>query len=246
MEEVGPAAMEELGPEMRPEAVEELGGGAAVEELGPAASARDAAGGGSGEARKEAREEVGAGNFPPGCDRIEVRVGVDFAPQSYLLQAGRGFAVAARIGRVKEVQLAPKLYYEGDYVRVRARVLVSKALTRFTPLTVKGECNLLSVGYEKIPYFCQVSGFMGHNHEECGDGVWEQKHKQFGSWMPAKRKEAPQVSQGGGRPMRGGRHGARGRDGTGEPASCIPLSEDVDLVGGEEEGETMTSPLKSG
>lgn len=123
--------------------------------------------------------------------------------------------LAARIGRVKEVQLAPKLYYEGDYVRVRARVLVGKALTRFTPLTVKGERHLLPVRYEKIPYFCQVCGFMGHNHEECGDGVWEPKQKQFGSWMLAQRKEVPQMPQGGGRSTRGGRSRGRGRNGRG-------------------------------
>lgn len=98
--------------------------------------------------------------------------------------------LARRIGRVKEVQLAPRLYYEGDYVRVRARVLVSKPLTRVTPLNVVGEGRLcLPVKYEKIHYFCKVYGFMGHNHEECGDGVWEEKDKQWGSWMLAQRRE---------------------------------------------------------
>lgn len=154
--------------------------------------------------------------------------------------------LAARIGRVKEVQLAPKLYYEGDYVRVRARVLVGKALTRFTPLTVKGERHLLPVRYEKIPYFCQVSGFMGHNHEECGDGVWEPKQKQFGSWMLAQRKEVPQMPQGGGRSTRGGRSRGRGRNGRGgDPVPRKRSSQDADLDGSEEEGDTETSPLKS-
>ena len=36
--------------------------------------------------------------------------------------------LARRIGRVKEVQLPPRLFYEGDYVRVRARVRVAKLL----------------------------------------------------------------------------------------------------------------------
>ncbi|KAE8804395.1 hypothetical protein D1007_19417 [Hordeum vulgare] len=65
--------------------------------------------------------------------------------------------LARRIGWVKEIQLSPRLFYEGDYVRVRARVL--------------------------------VCGLMGHNHEECGDGVWEAKQKQWGSWMLAQCKE---------------------------------------------------------
>ncbi|XP_020199593.1 uncharacterized protein [Aegilops tauschii subsp. strangulata] len=75
--------------------------------------------------------------------------------------------LARRIGRVKETQLSPRLFYEGDYVRIRARVLVNKPLTRVTPLNVVGEGRkFLPVKYEKIPYFCQVCGLMGHNHEE--------------------------------------------------------------------------------
>ena len=62
--------------------------------------------------------------------------------------------LARRIGRIKEVQLPPRLFYEGDYVRVRARVRVAKALTRLTPLDVTGEGRrVLPVKYEKIPYF---------------------------------------------------------------------------------------------
>ncbi|KAE8802998.1 Organic cation transporter protein [Hordeum vulgare] len=98
--------------------------------------------------------------------------------------------LARRIGRVKQIQLSPRLFCEGDYVRVRARVLVGKPLTRITSLTVTGEGRrMLPIKYEKIPYFCQVCGFIGHNHEECGDGVWEAKQKQWGSWMLAQRKK---------------------------------------------------------
>lgn len=115
--------------------------------------------------------------------------------------------LARQIGRVKEVQLAPRLFYEGDYVRVRARVFVAKPLTRVTPLTVTGEGRrMFPDKYEKIPYFCQVCGLMGHNHEECGDGVWEAKHKQWGSWMLAQRKEMATATTEpqGGRTTRGG------------------------------------------
>ncbi|KAE8779609.1 Organic cation transporter protein [Hordeum vulgare] len=87
--------------------------------------------------------------------------------------------LARRIGRVKEIQLSPRLFYAGDYVRVRARILVSKALTRVTALSVMGEGRrMFPVKHEKTPYLCQVCGLMGHNYEECGDGVWETKQKQ--------------------------------------------------------------------
>lgn len=29
---------------------------------------------------------------------------------------------------------------------------------------------------------------MGHEHEECGNGVWDLKDKRFGRWMIAQRR----------------------------------------------------------
>ncbi|KAE8808164.1 Organic cation transporter protein [Hordeum vulgare] len=119
--------------------------------------------------------------------------------------------LARPIGRVKETQLNPRLFFEGDYVRVRARVLVNKPLTRVPPLSVAGEGRkLLPVKYKKIPYFCQVCGIMGHNHEECGDGVWEEAHKQWGTWMLARRRETPHEQPDGERGQRGNRSSGRG------------------------------------
>ncbi|KAE8819727.1 Organic cation transporter protein [Hordeum vulgare] len=119
--------------------------------------------------------------------------------------------LARCIGRVKETQLMPRLFFEGDYVRVHARVLVTKPLTRVIPLSVAGDGRkLLLVKYEKIPYFCQVCNLMGHNHEVCGDGVWEEKHKQWGGWMLAKHQETPPEQPDAWGP-RGGRSGGRGR-----------------------------------
>nr|XP_020194051.1 uncharacterized protein LOC109779841 [Aegilops tauschii subsp. strangulata] len=97
--------------------------------------------------------------------------------------------LARRIGKVREVPLRPTLYYEGDYVRVRVRVLTAKPLTRFTPLNVEGEGRkMMVVKYEKVSFFCKICGIMGHGFEECGNGIWEEKDKKWGSWMLAKRK----------------------------------------------------------
>jgi hypothetical protein len=38
----------------------------------------------------------------------------------------------------------------------------------------------LHVKYEKIGYFCDVCGIMGHDMEECGDGVHDPKDIQSG------------------------------------------------------------------
>ncbi|KAE8813507.1 hypothetical protein D1007_09333 [Hordeum vulgare] len=163
--------------------------------------------------------------------------------------------LARHIRRVKEIQLSPRLFYEGDYVRVRARVLVGKPLTRITSLTFTGEgwC-MLPVKYEKIPYFWQVCGFMGHNHVECGDGVWEEKEKQWESWMLAQRKEVALGTEGEGHAARGGPSTGRGRAGISGRGEPTPMqrspprkrsSEDAGLDAREDEEEDVTSPLKS-
>ncbi|KAE8813925.1 hypothetical protein D1007_08841 [Hordeum vulgare] len=59
--------------------------------------------------------------------------------------------LAHRIGKVREVQMHPTLYYEGDSVRVHAKVITANPLTRFIPLIVVGEgTQMLVFKYEKI------------------------------------------------------------------------------------------------
>jgi hypothetical protein len=80
--------------------------------------------------------------------------------------------LARRIGKIKSVEMNPQRWFEGDYVRVRDNIDVSKPLIRFVPLNVDGVGRkMLIVKYEKIGYFCDVCGVMGHDMEECGDGI---------------------------------------------------------------------------
>ncbi|KAE8820604.1 hypothetical protein D1007_01349 [Hordeum vulgare] len=115
--------------------------------------------------------------------------------------------LARIIVKVREVQMQPTLFYEGDYVRVRAKVLTAKPLTGFIPLIVAREgTRMLIVKYEKIPFFCKVCGLMGHGFEECGTGIWKEEDKKWGGWMIAHRRERQFPSKTGGRfPSRGGR-----------------------------------------
>ncbi|KAM0844544.1 hypothetical protein ACQ4PT_056993 [Festuca glaucescens] len=116
--------------------------------------------------------------------------------------------LARRVGKVKEVQMSPKLFYEGNYVRIRVKLDITRPLMRFVSLTLPEGRRRLAVKYEKIPFFCKRCGLLGHDHEECGDGVWTEAQLQYGTWMlavrranqpaPAPRKFIPRA------PMRGG------------------------------------------
>jgi hypothetical protein len=96
--------------------------------------------------------------------------------------------LARRVGKVKEVQMSPKLFYEGNYVRIRVRIDISRPLLRFVSLTMPEGKRRLAVKYEKIPFFYKRCGFLGLDHEECGDGVWDEKQLQYGTWMLATRR----------------------------------------------------------
>jgi hypothetical protein len=154
--------------------------------------------------------------------------------------------LARKIGKVKEVQLAPKLFFDGNYVRIRVRINIEKCLMRFVSLTIPEGKKRLMVKYEKLPFFCKRCGFLGHDHEECGDGVWEEKQLQFGSWLLAVRRAnqpAPPSSRFASKvPTRGGFNGRGGlfsgvaRKRSSEEAY---LDEEADLK------DTDTSPIKT-
>jgi hypothetical protein len=81
-------------------------------------------------------------------------------------------------------------------VRIRVRIELNKAPMRFLSLSVVGiGRKRLPVKYEKLPYFCKQCGLIGHDHEECGDGVWDEKQFQYGDWMIAKRRAAQPASE---------------------------------------------------
>ncbi|KAM0890503.1 hypothetical protein ACQ4PT_027009 [Festuca glaucescens] len=155
--------------------------------------------------------------------------------------------LARRVGKVKEVQFSPKLFFEGNYVRIRVRIDVTKPLMRFVSLTIPVEGRRrLPVKYEKIPFFCKRCGLFGHNHEECGDGVWEEKQLHHGSWLlatrrdsqpaPAPRRFVPRAPAQGGWTGKGEQHNVGPRKRT---------SGDADLEKDEDLQDTAESPLKT-
>jgi hypothetical protein len=86
----------------------------------------------------------------------------------------------------------PKLFYEGNYVRICVMVDVHCSLKRVVSLNVEGEGKKwFFVKYEKFPFFCKHCGRIGHNHEECGDDVWTSKELQYGDFMLATRRLNP-------------------------------------------------------
>ncbi|KAK1613138.1 hypothetical protein QYE76_036811 [Lolium multiflorum] len=153
--------------------------------------------------------------------------------------------LARRIGNVKEVQMFPKLFFEGNYVRIRVRIQITKPLPRFVSLTLPEGRRRLAVKYEKVPFSVNDKGLIGHDHEECGDGVWEDKQLQYGSWMLATRRVNQSVPnrQFGSRTMsRGGWSGrAVNNGGTARKRTSEDASLDED---GDQTKDTASSPLK--
>ncbi|KAM0900806.1 hypothetical protein ACQ4PT_020379 [Festuca glaucescens] len=155
--------------------------------------------------------------------------------------------LAQRVGRVKEVQMAPKLFYDGNYVRIRVRDDISRPLMRFVSLTMPEGKRRLAVKYEKIPFFCKRCGLLGHDHEECGDGVWTEQQLQYGSWMlavrrasqpaPAPRRFSPRA------PLRGGFTGRVEAHSAGPKKRS---SGDADLDITDDLQDSATSPIKPG
>ena len=138
----------------------------------------------------------------------------------------------------------PRLFYEGNYVRIRVLIDVHTALKRVVPLSVVGEGKRwLFVKYEKVPFFCKHCGRIGHNHEECGDGVWSSKELQYGDFMLAVRRENPPTQEPRSYASRG-RGSWRGR-GSAAHQQHKRSSEDADLDGEDDLKDSASSPLKA-
>ena len=77
-------------------------------------------------------------------------------------------------------------FFGGNYIRVRVGIDLFKPLIHFTPLNLVGKAMiLLPVTYKMMDYFCEVCAILGHDMEECGDGILPPK-KEYGKWMLAK------------------------------------------------------------
>ncbi|KAK1666317.1 hypothetical protein QYE76_054476 [Lolium multiflorum] len=149
--------------------------------------------------------------------------------------------LARRVGKTREVQMSPKLFYEGNYVRIRVFLELNSPLKRVVSLNIDGEGKKrLYVKYEKVPFFCKHCGIIGHNHEECGDGVWGTKDLQYGDFMFATRRATAAVES---RPLAGR---GRGRTGRGSPQGMPRKrsSQDAELDDPAELKDDASSPIK--
>ncbi|KAI4963598.1 hypothetical protein ZWY2020_011315 [Hordeum vulgare] len=73
----------------------------------------------------------------------------------------------------------------GDYVRVRVNHDIRKPLTKSVSVVKDKTRNVFAVRYEKLARFCSACGIIGHEHKECGNGVFEEKDLKFGAYLYA-------------------------------------------------------------
>lgn len=69
------------------------------------------------------------------------------------------------------------------------KIEVDKPLIHFPPLNMNGKGRIfLLIKYEKIGFFCEVCGILGHIKEECGDVIHASEAIEYGTWMVAKSR----------------------------------------------------------
>jgi hypothetical protein len=105
----------------------------------------------------------------------------------------------------------------------------------------------LLVKYEKTGYLCDVCGIMGHDLEECGNGVHKPGDIQFGKWMISKRRtqtnNMPTYLES--FPARGRGRGRSGRGGNPFVTPRKRSSGDANLDKNDDLRDTTLSPMKT-
>lgn len=64
-------------------------------------------------------------------------------------------------------------------------------LTKFVSIVRAKERVVYLVRYEKLARFCKVSGLVGHEFKECGNGIHEERSMKFGDWLYAEAPNKP-------------------------------------------------------
>jgi hypothetical protein len=120
----------------------------------------------------------------------------------------------------------------GNFVRVKIRLDVRKALARFVSISKEGQREFYQLQYEKIPRFCGACGLFGHSHLKCGTGEHDEENLKWGDFLKADwgtwHARSLGMGRGGGRGS--GRAGSvweegnrgRGTDPIGRGRSMIP------------------------
>ena len=124
-------------------------------------------------------------------------------------------ALARKVGEF--VYAEPKSRdFEGNFVRVRVKIDVTKPLKNAVSLVIKKKDSvqrlIFRVKYERLPDWCTVCGYLGHLFKECGDGVPPPKALVYKD-LKATWFRVPGRGPGGGRSHTRGRNsrGGRGR-----------------------------------
>lgn len=106
--------------------------------------------------------------------------------------------------------------FEGNFARVRVKIDVTKPLKNAVSLVVRKkdgmERVIFRVKYERLPDWCAVCGYLGHQFKECGDGVHLPKALVFKD-LKATWSRGPGNGPGDSKGTSGGR--GRGRAGRG-------------------------------
>ncbi|TVT99897.1 hypothetical protein EJB05_54709, partial [Eragrostis curvula] len=187
-------------------------------------------------------------------DKIPVWARIQGVPEGLMKKKELAEKVAKKVGGppltviVNEGKINPL-----KYLRARVFIDVAKPLVRFVPITIK-EQKKYPVLYEKLPAFCFFCGCIGHEMDECGDGVHNEKDCEWGDWLladfdsnstggPFNRPDGRAPSTGGG--LRGGSRGrGRGR-GRGGYVNDYDMSEaEDDLEDTEDPMTALTIPRK--
>jgi hypothetical protein len=132
-----------------------------------------------------------------------------------------------KVGKVIDVQLA--VQGAGNFVRVKVRLDVRKPLARFVSISREGARVVYPIKFEKMPRFCGACGFVGHTHQECASGEYEDDKLKWGDFLKAEWDTWFQRGFGGGR---GGGRSGRGTDPRGRGSGSGPGRDRFEGMGG--------------
>ena len=96
-----------------------------------------------------------------------------------------GKGIGSKIGRVLEVDKRAMQVELAKFLRIRVEVPIDKPLRRGGVVkNEEGERVWVDFRYERLPNFCYICGFLGHDEKHCQASPTEQRSgRQYGDWL---------------------------------------------------------------
>lgn len=92
------------------------------------------------------------------------------------MSMGIGRKIGNALGGIVDIVIPKNGSKEGQYIRLKARMNITKPLPRGKLIKLGSETTWVEIRYKNLPYVCYYCGLLGHNEKTCTHRAKDVRH----------------------------------------------------------------------